>query len=117
MNDPRDEVVEKFRAAAEKPERVAARCRIAAKHYVDRDVPRGCAHAFAALRDIGIAQEWIDYTSKLHAGKAQIILDPGPTSRANPVDTTQRVGMRSPLRIDTQAPPGASFGDRLCTYF
>ena len=52
MSDPRDDVAAQFKAAAEKLERAAAHCRIAAKHYLDRDVPRGCAHAFAALGDI-----------------------------------------------------------------
>jgi len=77
VTDPRDDVAENFRAAAEKLERAAAHCRIAAKHYTDRDVPRGCAHAFAALGDIALAQDAIDQNAKLHASKAQIALDPG----------------------------------------
>lgn len=78
MSDPRDDVAEVFRRAAEKLERAAAHCRIAAKHYTDRDIPRGCAHAFAALGDIALAQEDLDENAKLHAGKARIDLDPGP---------------------------------------
>ena len=78
MADPREDVAERFKVAAEKLERAAAHCRIAAKHYMDRDVPRGCAHAFAALGDIALAHEAIDENAKLHAGKAQIGLDPGP---------------------------------------
>jgi hypothetical protein len=78
VSDPRDDVAEAFRLAAEKLERAAAHCRIAAKHFVDREVPRGCAHAFAALGDIELAEESIARNAKLHASKAQITLDPGP---------------------------------------
>ena len=78
VSDPRDDVAQKFKAAAEKLERAAAHCRIAAKHYTDRDVPSGCAHAFAALGDIALAREAIDENAKLHASKAQIFIDPCP---------------------------------------
>jgi len=77
LSDPRDDVAAQFKAAAEKLERAAAHCRIAAKHYLDRDVPRGCAHAFAALGDIASASDAIDANARLHAGKARIDLDPG----------------------------------------
>ncbi|GEM_PF-1003279 len=52
MCDSRDLVAEEFRTAAEKLERAAAHCRIAAKHYTDRDIPRGGTHAYAALEDL-----------------------------------------------------------------
>ena len=78
MADPRDDVAAQFKAAAEKLERAAAHCRIAAKHYLDRDVPRGCAHAFAALGDLALARDAIDANARLHADKARIDLDPGP---------------------------------------
>jgi hypothetical protein len=78
MADPRDEVAERFRQAAAKLERAAAHCRIAALHYVNRDVPRGCAHAFAAQGDMVLAQRAIEENASVHAGKAQIHIDPGP---------------------------------------
>ena len=77
VTDLRDDVALRFKAAAEKLERAAAHCRIAAKHYTDRNVPAGCAHAFAALGDIALAHEAIDENAKRHAGKAQIFNDPG----------------------------------------
>jgi hypothetical protein len=77
MADPRDDVAAQFKAAAEKLERAAAHCRIAAKHYLDRDVPRGCAHAFVALGDLASARDAIDANARLHADKARIDLDPG----------------------------------------
>lgn len=77
MSDPRDEVAAAFRVAAEQLERAAAHCRIAALHYSERDVPRGCAHAFAALGDLAQARSTIDGNAVVHAGKARIDLDPG----------------------------------------
>jgi hypothetical protein len=77
VTDPRDAVAEQFKVAAQMLERAAAHCRIAAKHYTDRDVPRGCAHAFAALGDMALAHESIDRNARLHASKAQIAADPG----------------------------------------
>ena len=62
---------------AEKLERAAAHCRIAALHYTNRDVPRGCAHAFAALGDLSLAEGALRRDAELHAGKARIDLDPG----------------------------------------
>jgi hypothetical protein len=59
VTDLRDDVALKFKAAAEKLERAAAHCRI------------------AALGDIALAHEAIDENAKLHAGKAQILNDPG----------------------------------------
>jgi 1-aminocyclopropane-1-carboxylate deaminase/D-cysteine desulfhydrase-like pyridoxal-dependent ACC family enzyme len=68
---------ETLKAAAEKLERAAAHCRIASKHFTDRDVPRGCAHAYAALGDIAVAREAIEQNSKVHAEKSVISADPG----------------------------------------
>lgn len=76
--DARDEVAQRFEAAAAKLERAAAHCRIAAKHDTDRDVPRGRAHAFATIGDMEIAREAIEDSAKLHARKALINIDPGP---------------------------------------
>ena len=78
LTNPRDEVAEKFKVAAEKLERAAAHCRIAAQHYAAREVARGCAHAFAAIGDIALANQAIGENAGIHASKAQIELDPGP---------------------------------------
>lgn len=76
MSDPRDEVAAAFNEVAEKLDRAAAHCRIAALHYENREVPRGCAHAFAALGDLKQAQSSIDANAVFHSGKASIDLDP-----------------------------------------
>ena len=77
MTDPRDDVANEFKAAAEKLERAAAHCRIAAKHFADREIARGCAHSFAALGDMSQASAAITRNAELHASKAQIHEDPG----------------------------------------
>ena len=77
MSDPRDEVAAVFKEAAAQLDRAAAHCRIAALHYENREVPRGCAHAFAALGDMKQAENAIDRNAIFHAGKARIDLDPG----------------------------------------
>jgi len=77
MVETRDAVAAAFRRAAEKLDRAAAHCRIAAMHFTNRDVPRGCAHAFAALGDMALAEDAVRDNATLHAGKAQIALDPG----------------------------------------
>jgi len=80
LGDLRDDVAERFMSAAAQLERAAAHCRIAAQHYTARNVPRGCAHAFAALGDMEIAREAIAENSRVHAGKAQIALDTPPAT-------------------------------------
>ncbi len=77
MTDPRDEVAARFKEAAAQLDRAAAHCRIAALHYENREVPRGCAHAFAALGDLKQAENAIAANAVFHAGKASVDLDPG----------------------------------------
>jgi hypothetical protein len=76
MADLKDDLADRFVAAAEKLERAAAHCLIAARHYQDRNVPRGCAHAFAALGDMQIASDTILENARVHAGRARIDTDP-----------------------------------------
>jgi len=58
----------------------AAHCRIAALHYENMEIPRGCAHAFAGLGELRQAEAAIDANAILHSGKASIDLDPGTGS-------------------------------------
>ncbi len=80
MDDPKQKAAAAYELAAEKLDRAAAHCRIAALHYGNGEVPRGCAHAFAALGDLRQGEELIDANAVLHAGKASIDLDPGAAS-------------------------------------
>ena len=75
--NPRNEVVIEFLAAAEKLDHAAAHCRIAAEHFKGREIPRGCAHAFAAIGDIAAASAAISRNAETHAHLAEIVEDSG----------------------------------------
>lgn len=75
--NPCDEVVIEFLAAAEKLDHAAAHCRIAAEHFDGQKVPRGCAHAFAAIGDIAAASAAIGRNAETHAHLAEIVEDSG----------------------------------------
>lgn len=76
MMEPGDKVVIEFLDAAEKLERAAAHCRIAAEHFNARKMPRGCAHAFAALGEISSASAAIDRNAETHARMSEIVENP-----------------------------------------
>jgi hypothetical protein len=61
-----------YEDAASELDRAAAHLRIAAQHFRAPDVPRGCAHAFAAYGHIRVAQRQIDEHAELHRTKAQV---------------------------------------------
>jgi 1-aminocyclopropane-1-carboxylate deaminase/D-cysteine desulfhydrase-like pyridoxal-dependent ACC family enzyme len=59
-----------YDAAAEELEQAAKHCRTAARHFRDQEVPRGAAHAWAALGHIRAAEESLDAQARTHAGKS-----------------------------------------------
>ncbi len=59
-----------FERAAAELETAARHCRIAAQHFEDQLVPRGCAHGFAALGHVAEAQERLVAATRLHASRA-----------------------------------------------
>ena len=59
-----------FERAAEELEVAARHCRIAAGHFEAQEVPRGCAHGFAALGNMAEAEEALTAATRLHATKA-----------------------------------------------
>jgi 1-aminocyclopropane-1-carboxylate deaminase/D-cysteine desulfhydrase-like pyridoxal-dependent ACC family enzyme len=59
-----------YEAAAEELELAAKHCRTAARHFRDQEVPRGAAHAWAALGHIRAAEESLDAQARTHAGKS-----------------------------------------------
>lgn len=59
-----------FDGAAEELEQAAAHCRTAARHFRDREVPRGAAHAWAALGHIRTAETSLDEQARTHASKS-----------------------------------------------
>lgn len=52
-------------------ERAAEPARVEATHYRDRNVPRGCAHAFAVQGHMRSAQGLLDELAVLHASKSR----------------------------------------------
>ena len=59
-----------FDGAADELELAAQHCRTAAGHFLEREVPRGAAHAWAALGHVLNAQEQLERQARIHAGKS-----------------------------------------------
>ena len=59
-----------YDAAAEELEQAARHCRTAARHFRDREIPRGAAHAWAAFGHIRAAEESLDAQARVHASKS-----------------------------------------------
>ena len=59
-----------FDVAADELELAAQHCRTAAGHFREREVPRGAAHAWAALGHIRAAEESLDAQARTHAAKS-----------------------------------------------
>jgi hypothetical protein len=58
--------------AAKELDRAARHCEVAAKHFRDGVVPRGTAHAWAALGHIREAQTRLDAQAREHASRSQL---------------------------------------------
>ena len=63
---------ERYEESALELDRAAAHLRIAAQHFRGRDVPRGCAHVFAAYGHVHVVQRQIDTHAEEHRTKAQV---------------------------------------------
>ncbi len=59
-----------YEQAADELEIAVQHLRTAARHLHEQNVPRGCAHAFAAYGHIRGAQRHIDDNAILHAAKS-----------------------------------------------
>jgi hypothetical protein len=66
-----DEAAALYDAAAEELEQAAKHCRTAARHFREREIPRGAAHAWAAFGHIRAAEESLDSQAKTHASKSK----------------------------------------------
>jgi hypothetical protein len=65
-----DEAAALYDAAADELEQAAKHCRTAARHFRDREIPRGAAHAWAAFGHIRAAEESLDAQARMHAAKS-----------------------------------------------
>lgn len=70
MSEGLEEAAALYEAAAEELEQAAKHCRTAARHFRDQEVPRGAAHAWAALGHIRAAEESLDAQARTHASKS-----------------------------------------------
>jgi len=59
-----------YDSAATQLELAARHCRTAAGHFRSKEVPRGTAHAWAALGHVLEAQESLHHQARQHAQKA-----------------------------------------------
>ena len=58
--------------AADELELAVGHCRVAAKHFREREVPRGAAHAWAALGYLREAEDRLEAQARMHRLKARL---------------------------------------------
>ena len=68
----RKQAADRYDSAAAELERAAAHLRVAAGHYPDGEIPRGCAHAWAAHGHVRTAEGQLDDNAVAHAARAQV---------------------------------------------
>ena len=61
-----------YEQSASEFEAAAQHLRVAAQRFREQDVPRGCAHAFAAYGHVRNAQGELDRNAILHASKSTL---------------------------------------------
>ncbi|MDJ0790139.1 MAG: hypothetical protein QNK05_25375 [Myxococcota bacterium] len=65
-------VTELFTTAAEEFRRAAAHLDVAAKHFERNDIPRGCAHAFAAQGHQSRGSAALHEATRIHADHSNV---------------------------------------------
>ena len=70
-DDPQEAVAARYDQADDELEAAVHHLRVAAQRFRDHDVPRGCAHAFAAYGHMHTAQDKVDENAVTQASKAQ----------------------------------------------
>ncbi|MFL5918398.1 MAG: hypothetical protein ACJ75Q_12130 [Gaiellaceae bacterium] len=69
-NEDLEAAVRLFDAAAAELDQAARHCRTAASHMRAKEVPRGAAHAWAALGHVDVAGERLREQARMHARKS-----------------------------------------------
>ena len=67
----RETMAQRYEQAADELEVAVRHLRTAARHLHEQNVPRGCAHAFAAYGHIRSCERSIDENAILHAAKSE----------------------------------------------
>ena len=70
MTSPLEATIANLTDIAAELERAAHHARTAAKHFQDREVPRGCAHILAAEGHIVKVRRALDVVVETHAARA-----------------------------------------------
>lgn len=68
--DAFETTAQQYEDTAAELEVAAQHLRVAAAHFRVREVPRGCAHAWAATGHIRNAEAWLAEHASLHAAKS-----------------------------------------------
>jgi hypothetical protein len=71
VDEPLENAARLYDAAAEELDLAAAHCRTAARHFRDREIPRGSAHAWAARGHVLAAQASLDAQARGHAERSR----------------------------------------------
>jgi hypothetical protein len=72
MNPALEEAARLYDEAADELERAAAHCKVAARHFREGVVPRGAAHAWAAVGHMREAEGRLDEQAKTHASRSTV---------------------------------------------
>ncbi|MFY9580847.1 MAG: hypothetical protein WAQ33_16165 [Gaiellaceae bacterium] len=72
MNPALEEAARLYDEAAGELDLAARHCEVSAKHFRNGEVPRGAAHAWAALGHIREAEERLDSQARTHAGRSTV---------------------------------------------
>jgi 1-aminocyclopropane-1-carboxylate deaminase/D-cysteine desulfhydrase-like pyridoxal-dependent ACC family enzyme len=70
LSSPLEEAAKLYDEAAAELACAAEHCKVAAKHFRDGVVPRGAAHAWAALGHVREAEERLDAQARTHASQS-----------------------------------------------
>ena len=72
MKERLEEVARRYEQAAAECEVAALHLRTTARHFRDGEVPRGCAHAWAAWGHISGGERLLRETAELHASRSRV---------------------------------------------
>lgn len=70
MSDPRDETAQLLDDVAEELRQSEAHVRVAAQHFRNREIPRACAHQWAARGHLLKALEGLDEQAREHSERS-----------------------------------------------
>lgn len=70
MNERLEEVARQYDEAAAELESAVRHLRVTARHFRESEVPRGCAHSWAAWGHVCAAERLLKALAELHASRS-----------------------------------------------